>query len=82
MLPLFVGSNSNNNVSSTTTLTYSPEGKPSGNFEKSMKFPVEEALVCLVFVLILVSMTTCTPKERKCDVIHQNAPSLKKCEIW
>jgi len=79
---LFMGSNSNNNVSSTTTLTYSPEGKLSGNFEKPMKFPIEEALVCLVFVLILVSMTTCTPKERKCNIVHESASHLQKCEIW
>jgi hypothetical protein len=47
-----------------------------------MKFPVEQVIVCVAFVLILISMTTCTPQEKNCNVIHENAPSLKKCEVW
>ena len=82
MLPLFMGSNSNNNVSSTTTLTYSPEGKPSGNFGELVRLPTEQIIISLTLVLILVSMTTCTPQEKNCNVIHENAPSLQKCEVW
>ena len=47
-----------------------------------MNFPTEQVIVSLVLVLVLVSMVTCSPQERKCDVIHQKAPSLQKCEVW
>ena len=47
-----------------------------------MKFPVEQVIVCVAFVLILVSMTTCNPQEAKCNVIHESASHLQKCEVW
>ena len=48
-----------------------------------MNFPTEEALISLALILVLVSMVTCAPKERQqCNIIHENAPHLQKCEIW
>jgi len=47
-----------------------------------MNFPTEQVIVSLVLVLVLVSMVTCSPQERKCDVIHESASPLQKCEVW
>lgn len=46
-----------------------------------MKFPAEQVIISLVLVLVLISMTTCTPQEKNCNVIHENAPHLQKCEV-
>lgn len=42
----------------------------------------ESWIVTAAVVLCMVALTTCEPSEKHCNVVHENAPSLKKCEIW
>ena len=47
-----------------------------------MRFPTEQVLVASIFLILLISMVTCTPREKqKCDIIHEAVP-FKKCEAW
>ena len=47
-----------------------------------MKFPTEQALLATLLIVVLLSMSTCNMPQQKCNIIHEAAPHLQKCEVW
>ncbi len=47
-----------------------------------MRFPTEQALLMTALIVAMLAMATCDMPERECNVIHENAPFIKKCEVW
>ena len=48
-----------------------------------MKFPIEEVFLGSIFLLVVISLSTCsTPNKKTCNVIHEAAKPAHRCEVW